>query len=53
VPHFNIANIFAQQGKLDEAAAEYQETLRLEPRFAEARRALDGIRGRTPDGHGP
>ena len=53
VPHFNIGNIFAQQGKLDEAAAEYQETLRLEPRFAEARRALDGIRGRTPDGHGP
>jgi tetratricopeptide (TPR) repeat protein len=53
MPHFNIANILAQQGKVDEAAAEYQETLRLEPRFAEARRALDGIRGRKPDGLGP
>jgi superkiller protein 3 len=53
MPHFNIANILAQQGKVDEAAAEYQETLRLEPRFAEARRALEGIRGRKPDGLGP
>jgi tetratricopeptide (TPR) repeat protein len=53
VPHFNIANILAQQGKLDAAVTEYQETLRLDPRLAEARRALDGIRGSTPDGLGP
>ncbi len=52
VPHFNIANILAQQGKLDEAAAEYQVTLRLDPRLTEARRALDEIRRRAPDGLG-
>jgi tetratricopeptide (TPR) repeat protein len=53
VPHFNIANIFAQQGKVDEAAAEYQETLRLEPRFAEARRALDALGAEAPRVSGP
>jgi len=42
-PHFNIANVLAGQGKLPEAAAEYRRTLRLEPRFTEARVALDQI----------
>jgi Flp pilus assembly protein TadD len=47
LPHFNIANILMEQGKLDAAAEEYRHTLRLEPRFAEAQRALDKIAAKT------
>jgi tetratricopeptide (TPR) repeat protein len=43
VARFNVGRLLAQLGKLDEAAAEYRETLRLEPRFVEARRALEAM----------
>lgn len=47
-PHFNIANVLAGQGRMTEAAAEYRQTLRLEPRFTEARVALEQIETKAP-----
>jgi Tfp pilus assembly protein PilF len=47
-PHFNIANVLAGQGKLDEAAEAYRRTLRLDPRFVDAQRALDSITSQMP-----
>ena len=46
--HYNVANALAQLGKLNEAADEYQQTLRLDPRIEDARRALDAIRAKKP-----
>jgi protein O-mannosyl-transferase len=51
-PHFDMARILGQQGKQEEAAREYQRTLALEPRFTEARLALDALRSSATDGPG-
>jgi hypothetical protein len=48
VARFNVGRILHRQGKLEEAAEAYQQTLRLEPRFQDARRALDDIAARKP-----
>jgi protein O-mannosyl-transferase len=39
--HYHVAGILAQQGKKDKAIMEYRETLRLNPHYWEARKALD------------
>jgi protein O-mannosyl-transferase len=41
--HYNIAAILSRQGKLDEAVKEFQKTLRLDPNYRDAQRALDTI----------
>jgi tetratricopeptide (TPR) repeat protein len=52
-PHFNVGRLLARQGRWDEAAHEYRETLHLEPRFVEARRALEAIAPTHDDGTRP
>jgi Flp pilus assembly protein TadD len=44
-PHFDIARTLAELGRLDEAADEYRQTLRLAPSH---RGALDGLAGIAP-----
>ena len=46
--HYNIAGILAKQGNRDEAIMEYQKTLRLNPQFREAQKALDTIVPKKP-----
>jgi protein O-mannosyl-transferase len=46
--HYHIAGILAQQGRLDEAAAEYRKTLHLDPQSWDAQRALDTIASHKP-----
>ncbi|MGA2506257.1 MAG: tetratricopeptide repeat protein [Chitinispirillaceae bacterium] len=46
--HYNIAGILAQQGRLDEAAKEYRKTLRLDPQYWDAQKALDTIGSHKP-----
>jgi len=41
VAHFNVGRLSSRLGRLDEAAESYRKTLALEPRFVEARRALE------------
>jgi len=36
VTHYNMGNVLAQQGKLDAAVAQYNETLRLNPLYPDA-----------------
>jgi hypothetical protein len=45
---YNIGNVLAQQGKVDEAVEEYRQTLRLDPRYRPAARALETIANRRP-----
>ena len=40
IPHNNLGNTLAQDGRLEEAIAEYQTALRLKPDYAEARANL-------------
>ena len=44
--HFDYANALYMLGKVDQAIAEYQEALRLEPEFEEARRNLETAIGK-------
>jgi tetratricopeptide (TPR) repeat protein len=41
--HYEIANVLASQGKLDEAMEQYRRTLQIKPDFAGAREKLDSI----------
>jgi hypothetical protein len=41
-----LGKLYEAQGKRDEAAAEYEMTISLDPRNQEARKALDRIRKR-------
>ena len=45
--HYNVADTYAALGRLDEAAAAYLQTLRLDPRNREAQRRLDAIAARS------
>jgi len=44
--HYDYANTLYMLGKVDQAIAEYQEALRLEPEFDEARRNLETAVGK-------
>jgi tetratricopeptide (TPR) repeat protein len=41
--HYNLANVLLEQGKLEQAASHYAETLRLNPGDAKARQKLERI----------
>lgn len=41
--HHNLACVLALQGNLDEAIPQYQDALRIDPQFQEARSCLDAI----------
>jgi len=43
VGHYNLANIFWRTGKVDQAVAQYQEALRLNPHLTQARDRLAQI----------
>jgi Tfp pilus assembly protein PilF len=43
-PHVNLAMILAGEGQNEQAAAELELALRIEPNLAKARRALDALR---------
>ncbi len=45
--HFYIAQILAQQGKKKEAVNKYMEVLNINPKFEEARKALDSLMAET------
>jgi tetratricopeptide (TPR) repeat protein len=44
--HYNLAEILAEIGRPDEAAAHYRDALRLEPGFAQAHNNLGALLGR-------
>jgi protein O-mannosyl-transferase len=46
-PHLQLGNVLAELGRADEARAEYAQALRLNPRLAGAKQALDALSGRT------
>jgi cytochrome c-type biogenesis protein CcmH/NrfG len=46
--HFNLGRALAEQGKSQEAALEFNETLRLRPDYAPARQALQALTGQKP-----
>ncbi len=43
VAHFNSANALKKEGRLQEAAAGYQEALRLQPDYVEAHNNLGNV----------
>jgi Tfp pilus assembly protein PilF len=44
VLHFNLGTAFAQQGKADEAKAEFKRTLQLNPKYPGAAESLARLR---------
>jgi Tfp pilus assembly protein PilF len=43
-PHFNLGRIYLAKGMINRAREHFREALRIEPRYAEARQAIENIR---------
>ena len=42
--HYNLGNVLAGRGQIDEAIAHFKKALEIKPDYAEARRSLDQAR---------